>query len=107
MGRDKATLAHPDSPTTMVEHTVEVLRARCSPVLVIAAPGQALPPLQAEVLSDEIRGVGPLLGVGARWRCSKAVSVRIDWTRFAHIGDADRTGRADIDLATLGLQVAF
>ena len=64
MGRDKATLAHPDSPTTMVEHTVDVLRARCSPIFVIAAPGQALPPLQAEVLRDEIRGVGPLLATG-------------------------------------------
>jgi molybdopterin-guanine dinucleotide biosynthesis protein A len=64
MGRDKATLAHPDSPTTMVEHTVGVLRTRCSPVFVIAAPGQALPSMQAEVLRDENRGVGPLLATG-------------------------------------------
>ena len=76
MGRDKATLAHPDSPTTMVEHTVEVLRGRCSPVFVIAAPGQALPPLQAEVLRDEIRGVGPLLATGRGLRAAAAAGLR-------------------------------
>lgn len=76
MGRDKATLAHPDSPTTMVEHTVEVLQGRCSPVFVIAAPGQALPPLQAEVLRDEIRGVGPLLATGRGLRAAAAAGLR-------------------------------
>ncbi len=75
MGRDKATLAHPDSPTTMVEHTVEVLRGRCSPVFVIAAPGQALPSLQAEVLRDEIRGVGPLLATGRGLRAAAAAGL--------------------------------
>jgi molybdopterin-guanine dinucleotide biosynthesis protein A len=63
MGRDKATLpfAGPDGETTMVEHVVATLRIRCSPIFVVAAPGQALPPLDAEILRDEVRGVGPLL----------------------------------------------
>lgn len=63
MGRDKATLpfAGLDGEITMVEHIVATLKTRCSPVFVIAAPGQALPPLDAEILRDEVRGVGPLL----------------------------------------------
>lgn len=63
MGRDKATLpfAGPHGETTMVEHVVATLRTRCSPVFVVAAPGQALPALDAEILRDEVRGVGPLL----------------------------------------------
>jgi molybdopterin-guanine dinucleotide biosynthesis protein A len=63
MGRDKATLpfAGPDGETTMVEHVVKTLNNRCAPVFVVAAPGQALPTLDAEILRDEVRGVGPLL----------------------------------------------
>lgn len=70
MGRDKATMPHPDAATTMVEHTVEVLRTRCEPVFVVAAPGQPLPALQADVLRDDIRGVGPLLATGRGLRAA-------------------------------------
>nr|WP_090339869.1 molybdenum cofactor guanylyltransferase [Mycolicibacterium malmesburyense]CRL68489.1 molybdopterin-guanine dinucleotide biosynthesis protein A [Mycolicibacterium malmesburyense] len=59
MGRDKATL--PYEGATLVERMVGILNPRCAPLFVIAAPGQALPALDAEVLRDEIRGVGPLL----------------------------------------------
>ncbi|WP_301119449.1 molybdenum cofactor guanylyltransferase [Mycolicibacterium fortuitum] len=62
MGRDKATL--PFDGATMVEHVVAAVSARCSPVFVIAAPGQPLPELNAEVLRDEVRGVGPLVATG-------------------------------------------
>ncbi|MCI4675203.1 molybdenum cofactor guanylyltransferase [Candidatus Mycolicibacterium alkanivorans] len=75
MGRDKATLAHPESSTTMVEYTVDVLRSRCSPVFVIAAPGQALPSVQAEVIRDEVRGVGPLLATGRGLRAAAAAGL--------------------------------
>lgn len=63
MGRDKATLPYdgPAGSLTLVEHVVSVVGARCQPVFVIAAPGQALPALDAVVLRDEVRGVGPLL----------------------------------------------
>lgn len=66
MGRDKATLTlpGPNGSTTLVEHVVSVVSARCSPVFVVAAPGQPLPTLQAEVLRDEMRGIGPLLAAG-------------------------------------------
>jgi molybdopterin-guanine dinucleotide biosynthesis protein A len=72
MGRDKATLTFsgPEGPTTMVEHVVSVVGPRCSPVYVIAAPGQPLPELPAEVLRDEVRGVGPLLATGRGLRAA-------------------------------------
>src|SRR5690349_9873327 len=68
MGRDKATM--PFDGSTMVELVVSALSARCSPVFVIAAPGQPLPELQAEVLRDEVRGVGPLLATGRGLRAA-------------------------------------
>ena len=72
MGRDKATLTvpGPNGPTTMVEQVVSVVSPRCSPVFVVAAPGQPLPDLQAEVLRDEVRGVGPLLATGRGLRAA-------------------------------------
>jgi len=71
MGRDKATMAHP-AGQTMVEYAVSVLKSRCEPVFVIAAPGQRLPTLDAEVLRDEVRGVGPLLATGRGLRAAAA-----------------------------------
>jgi molybdopterin-guanine dinucleotide biosynthesis protein A len=63
MGRDKATVVY--NGRTMVETVVAVLKERCDPVFVVAAPGQALPELPgATVLRDEARGVGPLLATG-------------------------------------------
>jgi molybdopterin-guanine dinucleotide biosynthesis protein A len=67
MGREKATQRVPadllgsKAPTTMVEHTVSVIGQRCQPVFVVAAPGQPLPELQARVVREELRGLGPLL----------------------------------------------
>jgi molybdenum cofactor guanylyltransferase len=72
MGRDKATLpiSGATGETTLVQHTVTTLRARCAPVFVVAAPGQPLPALEAEVLRDEIRGVGPLLATATGLRAA-------------------------------------
>lgn len=78
MGRDKATLPHPglgaDGATnpaaTMVEHVLEVVGQRCQPVFVLAAPGQPLPELQAQVLRDKVSGVGPLLATGRGLRAA-------------------------------------
>ena len=65
MGRDKATMPCPGSDgLTMVEHTVAVLASRCAPVFVIAGPGQPLPAVEAEVLRDDIAGLGPLSATG-------------------------------------------
>jgi molybdopterin-guanine dinucleotide biosynthesis protein A len=75
MGRDKATMAHPLG-TTMVEHVVSVLMARCEPIIVIAAPGQAIPELPAMVVRDELRGVGPLLATGRGLRVAAAAGAQ-------------------------------
>ncbi len=76
MGRDKATLvipgadSGPDGPRTMVEQVVSVVSSTCTPVFVIAAPGQPLPELSATVLRDDVRGVGPLLATGRGLRAA-------------------------------------
>ncbi len=73
MGRDKAVMPHPGKPVTMVEHVVSVVATRCSPVFVVAAPGQPLPELQrygAQVLRDEVPGLGPLPATGRGLRAA-------------------------------------
>ena len=75
MGRDKATLSY--AGKTLVEHVVSVVSTRCSPVFVIAAEGQPLPTLQAEVLRDEVRGVGPLLATGRGLRAAAAAGLEL------------------------------
>ncbi|MEO6795193.1 MAG: molybdenum cofactor guanylyltransferase [Mycobacterium sp.] len=66
MGRDKATLtvAGLFDGRTLVEHLVSVVAQRCDPVYVVAAQGQVLPDLPAQVLRDEVPGLGPLPAVG-------------------------------------------
>lgn len=83
MGRDKATLQF--EGRTLVERVVDTVGSRCEPVFVVAAPGQALPTLPAQILRDEVRGVGPLLATarglraaaesGARWAFVCAVDM--------------------------------
>jgi molybdopterin-guanine dinucleotide biosynthesis protein A len=78
MGRDKATMQVPPallgdrdgSPITMVEQVVSVVGQRCEPVFVVAAPGQSLPQLPAQVVRDEVRGQGPLLATGRGLRAA-------------------------------------
>lgn len=69
MGRDKATLSL--NGTTLVERTVSTVRPRCAPVFVVAATGQSLPALDAEVLRDEEVGIGPLLATGRGLRAAR------------------------------------
>jgi molybdopterin-guanine dinucleotide biosynthesis protein A len=79
MGRDKATMPYSGAAgeTTLVEQAVSTLRQRCRPVFVIAAPGQPLPELDAEVLRDETRGVGPLLATARGLRA--AADAGLEW----------------------------
>lgn len=76
MGRDKATLPLPDGSGTMVERVVDVVAQRCSPVYVMAAPGQALPALSVPILRDEVRGLGPLPATGRGLRAAAAAGAR-------------------------------
>jgi molybdopterin-guanine dinucleotide biosynthesis protein A len=75
MGRDKATL--PYEGQTLVERMVSIVSPRCSPVFVIAAPGQPLPTLQATVLRDDVRGVGPLLATGRGLRAAAEAGLEL------------------------------
>ncbi|MDF1897424.1 molybdenum cofactor guanylyltransferase [Mycolicibacterium smegmatis] len=68
MGRDKATLVFDGA--TLVERVVAAVAQRCAPVFVIAAPGQPLPDLPAQVLRDEVRCVGPLVAAGRGLRAA-------------------------------------
>ncbi len=82
MGRDKAGLPIPgpiggSDATTMVELVVDILRQRCDPVFVMAAQGQPLPELQARVMRDELRGLGPLPATGRGLRAAAAAGARL------------------------------
>ncbi|TLH66233.1 molybdenum cofactor guanylyltransferase [Mycolicibacterium aubagnense] len=72
MGRDKATVRFRGSvgEITFVEQVVATLRSRCARVFVIAARGQALPDLDAEVLRDATPGIGPLLATARGLRAA-------------------------------------
>ena len=63
MGRDKATL--PFGPELMLQRVVRVLGEVVSPIVVVAAGGQELPPLPRDVLvaRDERQSRGPLEGL--------------------------------------------
>lgn len=66
MGRPKATL--PWRGATLLEHVVGVLaEAGAEPIVVVRAPGQALPALPpgARVAEDAVAGRGPLQGLAA------------------------------------------
>ncbi|MEE6178561.1 molybdenum cofactor guanylyltransferase [Mycobacterium sp. 050134] len=81
MGRDKAGMPVPGSSDgagaiTMVEQVVGVLRQRCEPVLVMAAQGQPLPPLQAQIVRDELRGLGPLAATARALRTAAEAGAR-------------------------------
>jgi molybdopterin-guanine dinucleotide biosynthesis protein A len=63
MGLPKATL--PFGPELMLSRVVRLLSSAVSPIVVVAAPQQTLPPLPAEVIvaRDEREGRGPLEGL--------------------------------------------
>ena len=65
MGRPKAWL--PFAGGFMLPHVVRRLSTVVHPVVVVAAPGQDVPPLPAKVLvvRDEEKGRGPLQGLAA------------------------------------------
>jgi molybdopterin-guanine dinucleotide biosynthesis protein A len=65
MGRPKAWL--PFAGEVMLPRVVRLLGEAVSPVVVVAAPGQEVPPLppEVEVVRDEEKGRGPLQGLAA------------------------------------------
>jgi len=65
MGRPKAWL--PFGPELMLQRMARILNEVVSPIVVVAAPDQDVPPLAREVLivRDEREGFGPLQGLAA------------------------------------------
>src|SRR4051812_33842424 len=65
MGRPKAWL--PFGGETMLQRVVRVVGEVVSPVVVVAAPDQDVPPLptDVEIVRDEVEGRGPLQGLAA------------------------------------------
>jgi molybdenum cofactor guanylyltransferase len=78
MGRPKAWL--PFGSETMLERVVRIAGEVVQPVVVVAAPGQALPPLPPEVLltHDDREGRGPLEGLLAGLNCLGGVQPEVD-----------------------------
>lgn len=52
-------------------------------------------------------GVSPLFGLGAQVRLSDRLSLRAEWERVMKGGDENKTGQADFNVYTVGLQHAF
>jgi molybdopterin-guanine dinucleotide biosynthesis protein A len=65
MGRPKALL--PFGPERMLQRVVRLVARSAGPIVVVAAPGQDLPPLPPEVhiARDPTSGLGPLQGLAA------------------------------------------
>src|SRR5215475_1152431 len=65
MGRAKAWL--PFGSELMLQRVVRIVREVVEPVVVVAAPGQDVPPLppEVEIVRDEVEGRGPLAGLAA------------------------------------------
>ena len=76
MGRDKATLPGPGGAATLLEYVAGVIAQRCEPVFVMAAQGQPLPAVQAQVVRDEVRGQGPLPATGRGLRAAAEAGAR-------------------------------
>lgn len=68
MGRPKAWL--PFGPELLLQRVVRILQTIVDPVVVVAAPGQDVPPLPDSVViaRDPIEGRGPLQGLAAGLR---------------------------------------
>ncbi|WP_415823107.1 molybdenum cofactor guanylyltransferase, partial [Mycobacterium senriense] len=60
----------------LLEYVAGVLAQRCEPVFVMAAPGQPLPAVQAQVVRDEVRGQGPLPATGRGLRAAAEAGAR-------------------------------
>lgn len=74
-GRDKAVKPVAGS-RTQVENAVSIIGQRCQPVFVVAAPGQALPNLSAQVVRDDVRGLGPLLATARGLHAAAAAGAK-------------------------------
>jgi molybdopterin-guanine dinucleotide biosynthesis protein A len=92
MGRDKASLPFGDE--TLLQRVVRLVSPAVDEVVVVARPGQSLPPLPApvQVTRDEVPGRGPLAGLAGGLAASTADAV------YATACDVPFLRRAVVDL---------
>jgi molybdopterin-guanine dinucleotide biosynthesis protein A len=93
MGQPKALL--PFGPELMLQRVVRILGGVVSPIVVVAAPGQELPPLPADILitHDEREGRGPLEGLLAGMTALQTLARRASSGHVAGTTEmAPRTG---------------
>lgn len=57
--------------------------------------------------SDSANSVDPLVGIGTAWHVGTHVALRAEYTRFANVGDKDKTGETNVDLINLGVTYSF
>lgn len=74
MGRPKAWL--PFGEETMLQRVVRTLKEVVSPIVVVAAPDQDVPPVPEDVriVRDDQEGLGPLAGLAAGLRALQSVA---------------------------------
>ncbi|MFN0051719.1 MAG: molybdenum cofactor guanylyltransferase [Planctomycetales bacterium] len=119
MGTSKALL--PFGPESMLQRVVRILQSVVTPIVVVGAAGQALPPLPPSVLiaRDEQEALGPLAGLATglaalRGKADAAFATACDvpllnpdfvWQMIRSLGEADlaipRVGDYDQTLAAV------
>jgi molybdopterin-guanine dinucleotide biosynthesis protein A len=105
MGRDKASL--PFGEETLLQRVVRILRGVVDEVIVVARPGQALPPLPAGVrrATDEVADQGPLGGLAPGLAAARAEALYVTACDVPFLAPAfvealfDALGDADVAVA--------
>lgn len=62
-----------------------------------------IPGFLTDVEQARARGTSPSFGVGLDYRITDHTSLRFDYERTNNVGDAARTGEADVDVVSVGL----
>jgi OOP family OmpA-OmpF porin len=66
-----------------------------------------IPGIAAAGASASDSGVSATFGAGLQYDFTKQVGTRLGWQRYARVGDAATTGRSDVDVLGVGLQIRF
>lgn len=56
---------------------------------------------------EKPKGYNVDIGVGAKWDFSKNLGARLEYTRYPKVGDAESTGKSDVDLLSVSLLYRF
>ena len=53
--------------------------------------------------AEDDSGVDLLFGLGAVFDLSRNIALRVEWERFADVGDEDTTGQSDVDMLSASI----